>query len=205
MRSKFIKAARRALLYTFSIVGLGLVLQSYVISWQKPPQLPINREPHTTIHQLTTETTIWAAIQNDSRISTFANMLGQFDDIVQGLSVPQAKFTVYAPTNEAFENEYFPYDLPSFYWKFLVGYHMGLGAFSRDNLSTIGTVSSFVNADIFFKYKQRISSQVLSNKSISLNHKSKIMAETVGICVHISAINIYIYGANKPCICIGHR
>ncbi|KAK5988364.1 Aurofusarin biosynthesis cluster protein S [Cladobotryum mycophilum] len=115
--------------------------------------------------------TVWDIIRNDERISRFADVVGMFDDIVGGLKAPKAKFTIYAPVNEAFEREFFPFDLPWFYWKFLAGYHMGPGPVPEKALHSTGTVSSFVNADIFFTYKQRISTQQHSSGQITLNHQ----------------------------------
>lgn len=118
--------------------------------------------------------TLWEVLRGDERISKFAGVVGMFDDIVLGLSTPQANFTVYAPINEAFADEYFPPDLPWFYWKFLAGYQMGPGIVTRADLSSHGTVSSFVNADIFHTYRQRISVQS-SGRKVTLNHKSELL------------------------------
>lgn len=118
--------------------------------------------------------TLWEVLRGDDRISKFADVVDMFDDIVLGLSTPQAKFTVYAPVNEAFANEYFPPDLPWFYWKFLAGYQMGPGVVTPADFSSHGTVSSFVNADIFHTYRQRISVQSAQGQ-VTLNHKSSLL------------------------------
>jgi Fasciclin domain len=122
--------------------------------------------------------TIWDLISNDSNVSTFAKLVGEFDDLVGGLKTPQAKLTVYAPTNEAFQKEEFAPDLPWFYWKFLVGYHMGPGSFSADALSSMNTAPSFVNADIFFKYRQRISTQP-ETEALWFNRKAKCVKSNI--------------------------
>lgn len=119
--------------------------------------------------------TAWDLINNDSNISTFAKILGEFNDLVEALKIPRAKFTIYAPTNEAFEKEGLAQDLPWFYWKFLVGHHMGPGAYSEDTLLSMNTVPSFVNADIFSKYRQRISTQSEPG-AFSFNRKAKYAA-----------------------------
>ena len=122
--------------------------------------------------------TVWDVIKNDNNVSTFAKILGEFDDIVGGLRAPRAKFTVYAPTNEAFEKETFAQDLPWFYWKFLIGYHMGAGAFPKETLLSMATVPSFVNADIFFKYRQRISTQLESGELL-FNRKANCVGPNI--------------------------
>lgn len=118
--------------------------------------------------------TVWDILSNDASVSRFARIVGELPDIVRGLSAPQAKFTVYAPVNEAFESFYFPPDPPPFFGLFLAGYHMGPGPVPAERLSSAGTVSSFVNGDIFFTYKQRISIQQNGNK-ITLNHEAEYL------------------------------
>lgn len=115
------------------------------------------------------EKTVWGLIESDSDVSIFAKILGEFDDIVGGLNTPQARFTAYVPTNKALTEVQFDYDLPWFFWKLLVGYHMGPGAYSAETLMTTNTIPTFLNADIFAKYPQRISTQVGSEK-FSFNH-----------------------------------
>ncbi|KAK1138741.1 hypothetical protein N8T08_002050 [Aspergillus melleus] len=131
------------------------------------------RIPETTaIDHSPPSMTVWELIRNDNRTSTFANVLGEFTHIVAGLNAPKAQFTVFVPTNEAFEHETFEWNLPSFYWMYLVGYHMGPGAFSRDVLSRMKTAPSFVFADIYQKYRQRISLQNLSDR-FSFNYRAR--------------------------------
>lgn len=126
----------------------------------------------TAINHSPPSKTVWELIRNDNRTSTFADILGQFSNIVGGLNAPKAQFTVFVPTNEAFEHETFAWDLPPFYWMYLVGYHMGPGAFTRDVLARMNTAPSFVFADIYEKYRQRISVQSLSERS-SLNYRAR--------------------------------
>lgn len=120
--------------------------------------------------------TVWQALRADPKVSRFADVVGMFDDIVGGLNTPQAKFTLYAPVNEVFEREFFPWDLPWFYWKFLAGYHMGPGLVGGAELSRMNTVGSFVNGDIFFFYKQRISTQVDEVGKVTLNHVARVIS-----------------------------
>ncbi|CAJ2509010.1 Uu.00g140360.m01.CDS01 [Anthostomella pinea] len=140
--------------------------------------------------------TVWDVLQRDERVSKFADIVGMFDDIVLGLSTPQAKFTVYAPVNEAFDDMFFPPDLPWFYWKFLAGYHMGPGSLSEADLKSQSTISSFVNADVFFTYKQRISVQERSLGRVGLNHAAIVLpteqrdqaSATNGFVHHIDSV-----------------
>jgi hypothetical protein len=179
------------------IVAVSFVAQVYFINWQGTTQKPIRtpKEPVQTVDTTPSsavvddvnppqDRTVWGLLQDDSRISAFAQWVGQFDDIVSGLNTPQARFTLFAPTNEAIARERFEHDLPWFYWKFLVGYHMSLGNSSAAALHTQNTVQSFVNADIFFNYKQRISVQTVDpeyddddedEKDITFNRHSTII------------------------------
>ncbi|KAH8695155.1 FAS1 domain-containing protein [Talaromyces proteolyticus] len=199
--------ASRALAVIFTVT---VVVPVYLASWQDTTQKPIGtpkvaQTVDTTpkivndVDQSTSDPpqsrTVWGLLQDDSRISTFAHWVGQFDDIVGGLDTPQARFTLFAPTNEAFAQESFEHGLPWFYWKFLVGYHMGPGNSSAAALRTQNTVQSFVNADIFFKYKQRISVQTVDpghdgdddEKEITLNRHSTVIVPDQ------KAINGYVH------------
>jgi hypothetical protein len=103
--------------------------------------------------------TIWDVMKADRNISYFVNLVEDFPDIVLGLTSIGGRFTVLAPTNAAFEKEPLAHDTPDFGYMMLVGYHMGPGSLSQQALMEKNTISSFLNADRFFKYKQRISIQ----------------------------------------------
>lgn len=128
---------------------------------------------------------LWEVLSGDDRVSVFVDVVKKFDDIVLALSNPRAKFTIYAPVNEAFAAESFPLDLPWFYWKLLAGYHMGPGAVSEAEIATSGTVPSYVNADIFFESMQRISVQRTNARpsddsgSVTLNHRSRFTVREI--------------------------
>jgi uncharacterized surface protein with fasciclin (FAS1) repeats len=113
-------------------------------------------------------------LSSDDRVSKFVEIVGKLPDIVRGLSAPQARFTVYAPVNEAFDSFYFPPDPPPFFGLFIAGCHMGPGPVPAERLPTMGTVSSFVNGDIFFTYKQRISVHQDSN-GLTLNQAARLL------------------------------
>lgn len=131
--------------------------------------------------------TILDILQNDDRVSRFAEVVGQLPDIARGLAAPQAKFTLYVPVNEAFDDFFFPPDPPPFYNLFLAGYHMGPGPVQ--SLSSRSTVTSFVNGDIFFDYKQRISIQHYGDKT-TLNHEAKLLSPPDA---PIAAVNGFIH------------
>ncbi|KAK2616915.1 hypothetical protein QQS21_000003 [Conoideocrella luteorostrata] len=186
----------RALRTAAIVVGFTLVVQYYLRSFQETtgPLLTQEGNPgtgegghgqleHEQAHEeqpSQTNATVWDVLKSDPRVSRFADMVAMFEDIVQGLSAPKAKFTVYAPINEAVANAFVPHDPPWFYWKYLVGYHMGPGALSEKALANTATVSSFVHADIFFTYQQRISTQndlhASANGKITFNHKATHIA-----------------------------
>ncbi|EZF21924.1 hypothetical protein H112_05095 [Trichophyton rubrum D6] len=132
--------------------------------------------------------TVWETIRNDTRVSKFVKVLGEFKSIVAGLDAPKAKFTVYVPTDEAFEKETFAWDLPSFYWLYLIGYHMGAGALSQKDFSHMTTAPSFVFADVFETYRQRISIQRIDEgDSFMLNHVARPAAP------EMPAVNGYVH------------
>lgn len=175
-------------------VALGIqfftrnLLQGAVQPVRIPDTTPIDNNPPSK--------TIWELIRNDNRTSKFANILGEFTNIVSVLDAPKPQFTVFVPTNEAFEHEDFAWDLPSFYWLYLVGYHMGPGAFSRDVLSRMNTAPSFIFADIYQQYPQRISVQRLSER-FALNYRARYATSDI-VSSRFILIHAEIFVASNP-------
>ncbi|KAI5456763.1 FAS1 domain-containing protein [Mariannaea sp. PMI_226] len=180
--------ALRALIF---LTSLPLLAHYLVSKWQNRSQnQPIL--PPEIDHESESNRTIWDILSNDESVSRFAQIVGELPDIVRGLSAPQARFTVYAPVNEAFESFYFPPDPPPFFGLFLAGYHMGPGWVPAEQLRSTGTVSSFVNGDIFFTYKQRISVQH-NGDGMTLNHEAEYLptddAQSIAVNGHIHHID----------------
>ncbi|KAM0543228.1 hypothetical protein ACHAO7_009528 [Fusarium culmorum] len=162
----------RALRALSFIISIPLLVQYFVLKWYSTSQntpTPVFHEPN---HE--TNLTVWEVLSNDDRVSKFVDVIGKLPDIVRGLSAPQARFTVYAPVNEAFDSFYFPPDPPPFFGLFIAGCHMGPGPVPAERLPSMGTVSSFVNGDIFFTYKQRISVQK-DKSGLILNRAARVL------------------------------
>ncbi|KAL6921179.1 hypothetical protein FSST1_005205 [Fusarium sambucinum] len=162
----------RALRALAFIVSIPLLIQYLALKWYSTSQITPTPALHEAHHE--TNLTVWDVLSNDDRVSKFVEIVGKLPDIVRGLSAPQARFTVYAPVNEAFDSFYFPPDPPPFFGLFIAGCHMGPGPVPAERLPTMGTVSSFVNGDIFFTYKQRISVQQDSS-GLTLNHAARLL------------------------------
>ncbi|WZH40771.1 FAS1 domain-containing protein [Fusarium acuminatum] len=162
----------RALRSLALILSIPLIIQYLVLKWYSTPRTA----PATKVHEPHYETnlTVWEVLNKDERVSKFVEIVSKLPDIVRGLSAPQARFTVYAPINEAFDSFYFPPDPPPFFSLFIAGCHMGPGPVSAERLQTLGTVPSFVNGDIFFTYKQRISVQQ-TRDGLKLNHAAQLL------------------------------
>ncbi|KAF3403686.1 hypothetical protein F1880_009568 [Penicillium rolfsii] len=196
MKSFAKRALFQALRIALVAVTVSLATQTYLDGWKKPQpvivesRVEINEtiQPELPVENTSPPKTLWESIQSNPSLSKFAKLVGEFDDIVGGLRAPKAQLTVYAPVNEAFDKEEFPYDLPWFYWKFLVGYHMGKGGVSAQRLRSQNTVSSFVNADIFFKNQQRISVQDNSD-SVTFNFHSKMMSSKPAVNGHLHVVD----------------
>lgn len=196
MKSFVKRALFQALRLALVAVTVSLAVQTYLDGWKKAKPVviksPVETNEPPSPGSPTTESsspqTLWESIQNDPSLTKFAKLVGKFDDIVGGLRAPKAQLTVYAPVNKAFDNEEFPYDLPWFYWKFLVGYHMGKGSVSAHALRSQNTVSSFVNADIFFKNQQRISVQD-NPDTVTFNFRSKVLSSKTAVNGHLHVID----------------
>lgn len=162
----------RALRALAFIVSIPLLIQYLVLKWYSTSHTTPTAAVPEAHHE--TNLTVWEVLSNDERVSKFVEIVGKLPDIVRGLSAPQARFTVYAPVNEAFDSFYFPPDPPPFFGLFIAGCHMGPGPVPAERLPTMGTVSSFVNGDIFFTYKQRISVQQ-DRDVVTLNHVAQLL------------------------------
>ncbi|OOQ87499.1 Fasciclin domain family protein [Penicillium brasilianum] len=197
MKSFAKRALFQALRVALVAVTVSLAVQTYLDGWKKPQPVviesrletnePSPSEPPTT--ESSPPQTLWDALQNDPSLTKFTKLVGEFEDIVGGLRAPRAQLTIYAPVNEAFDKEDFPYDLPWFYWKFLVGYHMGKGSVSAQALPNQNTVSSFVNADIFFKNQQRISVQDNHPDNVTFNFCSKLLSSKPAVNGHLHVVD----------------
>lgn len=197
MKSFAKRALFQALRVALVAVTVSLAVQTYLDGWKKPQPVvmesrletnePSPSEPPTT--ESSPPQTLWDALQNEPSLTKFTKLVGEFEDIVGGLRAPRAQLTIYAPVNEAFDKEDFPYDLPWFYWKFLVGYHMGKGGVSAQALPNQNTVSSFVNADIFFKNQQRISVQDNHPDNVTFNFRSKLLSSKSAVNGHLHVVD----------------
>jgi uncharacterized surface protein with fasciclin (FAS1) repeats len=197
MKSFAKRALFQALRIALVAVTVSLAVQTYLDGWKKPQAVviesrletsePSPSEPPTT--ESSPPQTLWDSLQNDPSLTKFTKLLGEFEDIVGGLRAPPAQLTIYAPVNEAFDKEEFPYDLPWFYWKFLVGYHMGKGSVTAQALPNQNTVSSFVNADIFFKNQQRISVQDNHPDNVTFNFRSKLLSSKPAVNGHLHVVD----------------
>lgn len=164
--------ALRALIF---LISIPLLIQYLLFRWYSTSPLPSKLSTQEDHHEA--NLTIWEILSNDESVSQFAEIVGKLPDIVRGLSAAQAHFTIYAPVNEAFDSFYFPPDPPPFFGLFIAGCHMGPGLVSAERLPSMSTVPSFVNGDIFFTYKQRISVQQVEGE-LALGHQARFLPTT---------------------------
>lgn len=169
---RFVRQALRAIAI---VVTVALGVQWILRSWSNNVAYIHSPLDSDIAPASPSDATVWELVKNDSRVSKFVGVVEEFQNIVSGLNAEKASFTFFVPTNEAFEREDFAWDLPSFYWLYLVGYHMGPGGFSRKDFSShTTTIPSFVFADVFDTYRQRISTQRLKGgRGYSLNHGAR--------------------------------
>jgi hypothetical protein len=161
----------RASSVTAVICTVSLTIQLYLSRWYRSVD-PVKIAG--SVEDDASSQTVWDFMKQDLNISHFAKLTEDIPGVVDGLTSLKGQFTVYAPTNEAFEREQLPYDTPSFGWMMLVGYHMGFGALSPEALREKTTVPSFLHADRFFKYKQRIRTQPAPDR-LTLNFRADVM------------------------------
>ncbi|KAF4975329.1 hypothetical protein FZEAL_7862 [Fusarium zealandicum] len=177
--------ALRALVVLTSLPLIVLYLASQWYSGLQDSQIPLpSSETDHDVNQ-----TIWEILSKDESVSRFTQIVGELPNIVKALSTPQARFTIYAPVNEAFDSFYFPPDPPPFFGLFIAGCHMGPELVPAERLRSMSTVTSFVNGDIFFTYKQRISVQQYGGQ-IRLNHEAEVLPRE---SLQSTAVNGFIH------------
>ncbi|KAE8326989.1 FAS1 domain-containing protein [Aspergillus sergii] len=123
--------------------------------------------------------TLWDHLCNDSHVSKFSGLLMMLDEEREMLSSPDGEYTLFAPIDDAFPLESFDWDLPEFYWLFLVQYHLVKGTFSMKDLEMRETLPTHIWADIYESYSQRMSSQFTPEGSVRLNHRSTVIQPDV--------------------------
>lgn len=130
---------------------------------------------HNGTEDLAPLPTIWDLIRNEDRISRFADILNKLPRERSMTASPEGQYTVFAPLNEAFQKETFGWDLPDFYWLFLVQYHMSMQAYSLKDLAITETIPTMIWADIYQTNPQRMSTQVSSVGTLKCSHRSSII------------------------------
>ncbi|OJJ51098.1 hypothetical protein ASPZODRAFT_138219 [Penicilliopsis zonata CBS 506.65] len=170
---KFKRTLFRATRVTALIASVSLAVQFYLTRWhQAAPLLSVFDHEMDGVEQH--NGTLWEVLLSKPRLSRCAAIVGDFPQLVAPLNTPNLSLTVFAPTDEAFAREFFHWDSPWFFYIMLASYHIAPGELSREALQRKGTVGTVLNADIFWLFKQRISTQRVES-SVMLNYLSTIL------------------------------
>lgn len=134
---------------------------------KKPKHPPHHHAPNETVYQL---------ISRSKYTTKLAKAIDEFPDLVDLLNGTKANYTVFAPTDRAFEKipKHAPKP-PKEFLKKLLTYHVSTEFYPAGRVLVSRTIPTTLEAEYIGKVPQRISTQI-SLKGLTLNFYSRVVA-----------------------------
>merc|ERR1712000_499018 len=146
--------------------------------FDKPPHdgPPRHRRPHHPPHHGPPNQTVYELISKSKYTTKLAKAIDEFLDLVKLLNGTTANFTVFAPTDHAFEKipKHAPKP-PKEFLKKLLTYHVSEEFYPAGRVLVSRTIPTALQAEYIGKVPQRISSQI-SFRGLTVNFYSRIVA-----------------------------
>ena len=151
-----------------------------------PRKGPHGKDPHHTPNE-----TIWEMISKSKYTTKLAAALSEFPDLVSTLNGTKANYTIFAPTDRAFEKipEHAPKPPKEFLEK-LLSYHVSPEFYPAGRVLVTRTIPTALEAKFIGKVPQRLSTQV-GLRGLTVNFYSRIVA------IDIFATNGVIHGVDS--------
>ena len=139
-----------------------------------PHHGPPGRRPHHPHHP--PNQTVWQLISKSDYTTKLAAAIGEFPDLVDTLNGTKANYTVFAPTDHAFEKipKHAPKP-PKEFLKKLLTYHVSPEFYPAGRVLVTRTIPTALEAKLIGKVPQRLSTQV-SLRGLTVNFYSRIVA-----------------------------
>jgi len=154
-----------------------------------PHHGPPGKHPHHPRHPA--NQTIWQLISKSKYTTKLAAALEEFPDLVETLNGTKANYTVFAPTDSAFEKipKHAPKPPKEFLEKLLT-YHVSPEFYPAGRVLVTRTIPTALEAKFIGKVPQRLSTQI-SLRGLTVNFYSRIVA------IDIFATNGVIHGVDS--------
>lgn len=150
----------------------------------RPHKPPHHHEPNETIYQL---------IAGSKYTTTLAKLISEYDDLVDALNTTAANFTVFAPTDTAFEKIPDKAPKPSKeQLKAILQYHVLPGLYPAGHVLAMHTAPTLLVGEHLSSQPepQRVAFKI-SLRGLTVNFYSRIVA------INIAATNGYIHGVDS--------
>lgn len=154
-----------------------------------PPGKKPGKKPHHPPHHF--NQTVYEMISKSKYTTKLAAAIDEFPDLVELLNGTKANYTLFAPTDRAFEKipKHAPKP-PKEFLKKLLTYHVSPEFYPAGRILVSRTVPSALEAEFIGKVPQRISTQI-SLRGLTLNFYARIVA------VDIFGTNGVIHGLDS--------
>ncbi|EXJ81168.1 hypothetical protein A1O3_07458 [Capronia epimyces CBS 606.96] len=141
-----------------------------------PGRRPPGKRPHHPPHHHLPNETVYQLISKSKYTTKLAAVIDEFPDLVELLNGTKANYTVFAPTDRAFEKipKHAPKP-PKEFLKKLLTYHISPAFYPAGRVLVSRTIPTALEAEYIGKVPQRISTQV-SLRGLTLNFYSRVVA-----------------------------
>lgn len=156
-----------------------------------PGHGPGKKRPHHPPHHGKPNMTVYELIAKSKYTTKLAKLIGEFDDLVELLNGTTANFTVFAPTDAAFEKIPKHHGKPpKEFLKKLLTYHVSPEFYPAGRVLVTRTIPTALEAEYIGKVPQRLSTQV-GLRGLTVNFYSRVVA------VNIFGTNGVIHGIDS--------
>lgn len=156
-----------------------------------PGRGPGKKKPHHPPHHGKPNMTVYELIAKSKYTTKLAKLINEFDDLVELLNGTTANFTVFAPTDKAFEKIPKHHGKPSKeFLKKVLTYHVSPEFYPAGRVLVTRTIPTALEAEYIGKVPQRLSTQV-GPRGLTVNFYSRVVA------VNIFGTNGVIHGIDS--------
>ena len=140
------------------------------------PGKPGKKKPHHPPHHGKPNMTVYELIAKSNYTTKLAELINEFDDLVELLNGTTANFTVFAPTNAAFAKIPKHHGKPpKEFLKKVLTYHVSPEFYPAGRVLVTRTIPTALEASYIGKVPQRLSTQV-GLRGLTVNFYSRIVA-----------------------------
>ncbi|KAJ9603266.1 hypothetical protein H2200_012044 [Cladophialophora chaetospira] len=156
-----------------------------------PPGRRPGKRPHHPHHPHHANQTIWELISESKYTTKLAAAIKEFPELVETLNGTKANYTLFAPTDRAFQKipEHAPKP-PKEFLKKVLSYHVSPEFYPAGRVLVTRTIPTALEAPFIGKVTQRLSTQI-GLRGLTVNFYSRIVA------IDIFATNGVIHGLDS--------